>query len=126
MEQSSVVWNSSLTIENKEDLERVQRAAVRIIIGKNFENYEEALSKVNLQKLEERRNHLSLKFAQKCTQNDKTEGIFPLKTKTNGMDIRNPEKFIVSHAHTERFKKSAIPSMQRILNDNNLRKRTPG
>ena len=103
LEQSSVVWNSSLTIENKEDLERVQRAAVRIIIGKNFENYEEALSKVNLQKLEERRNHLSLKFAQKCTQNDKTEGIFPLKTKTNAMEIRNPEEFIVSHAHTERF-----------------------
>ena len=43
LEQSSVVWNSSLTVQNSEDLERVQRAAVRIILGKNFENYEKAL-----------------------------------------------------------------------------------
>ena len=35
LEQSSVVWNSSLTAENSEDLERVQKAAVRIILGKN-------------------------------------------------------------------------------------------
>ena len=47
LEQSIVVWHSSLTKENCEDLERVQRCALRIILGKNYEkykNYESALS----------------------------------------------------------------------------------
>ena len=126
LEQSSVVWNSSLTAENSEDLERVQKAAVRIILGKNCNNYEEALEKVNLQKLNERRNELSLKFAQKCIQSEKTEKLFPLKKIIHAMEVRYGEKFEVQNAHTERFKKSAIPSMQRMLNDSNLRKRKPG
>ena len=40
-------------------------------MGKNFDNYEVALQKINLQKLEDRRNDLSLKFAKKCTQNER-------------------------------------------------------
>ena len=36
LEQSCVVWHSSLTQENSEDLERVQKAAVRIILGKKI------------------------------------------------------------------------------------------
>ena len=31
LEQSSVVWHSSLTKENEEDLERVQKSALKII-----------------------------------------------------------------------------------------------
>ena len=33
LEQSCVVWNSSLSEENIEDLERVQKAAVRVMLG---------------------------------------------------------------------------------------------
>ena len=126
LEQSSVVWHGSLTNENSDDLERVQRSAVRIILGKNFENYENALELVDLQKLSERRNDLSLKFAMKCTQNEKTEKMFPLRRKNHGMGVRNPEKFVVNHANTERFKKSSIPNMQRMLNESCTIKRKPG
>ena len=83
LEQSCAVWNSSLTMQNSNDLERVQKAAVRIMLGDKFENYEEALEVVNLQKLTERRNELCLKFAKKCTQSEKTENMFPLKRKMN-------------------------------------------
>ena len=126
LEQSCVVWNSSLTLENSNDLERVQKAAVRTILGKKFENYEQALEEINLQKLTERRNDLCLKFAQKCTQSEKTENLFPLKKKNHDMEVRNPEKFIVNYANTERLKKSAIPNMQRMLNGSILIKRNPG
>ena len=33
LEQSAAVWHSSLTEENKNNLERVQKSAVRIITG---------------------------------------------------------------------------------------------
>ena len=126
LEQSCVVWNSSLTCENSSDLERVQKAAVRIIMGKNFENYEDALVRVNLPKLSDRRNELCLKFAKKCTQNEKTQSMFPLKRKLHEMEIRNSEEYQVNHANTEPMKKSAIPNMQRILNGNKFIKRNPG
>ena len=41
LEQSAAVWSSSLTQENINDLERVQKSAVRIIIGKPYESYTE-------------------------------------------------------------------------------------
>ena len=81
LEQSCVVWHSSLTEENKEDLERVQKAAVRLIFGKHYENYGDALDKLNLQTLEERREALSLKFAENCLKNPKVANMFPVKKK---------------------------------------------
>ena len=46
LEQSCVVWNNSLTTENSKDLERIQKATV---LGKQYNNYEEALEKIVLQ-----------------------------------------------------------------------------
>ena len=37
-------WRSSLTKENEEDLERVQKSAIRIILGRTFDDYSKALS----------------------------------------------------------------------------------
>ena len=36
LEFSSTVWHSSLSIADREDLERVQKAAVKVILGKNI------------------------------------------------------------------------------------------
>ena len=33
------------------------------------------------------------------------------------MDKRNPERFVVNNAKTERFKRSAIPFLQTLLNE---------
>ena len=38
LEQSAVVWHSSLTSKNRKDLERVQKAAVRVILKKRYLN----------------------------------------------------------------------------------------
>ena len=40
LEQSCVVWHSSLTEENVMDLERVQKAAIRLSLDEKYENYE--------------------------------------------------------------------------------------
>jgi hypothetical protein len=82
-------------------LERVQKAAIRIILNKTFENYDQALERADLQNLEKRREILCLKFAKNSTKNNKTE------------------KILVKFAKTDRFKKSSIPYMQRLLNKNN-------
>ena len=36
--------------------------------------------------------------------------------KMTEMGTRNPNKYVVNHANTERYRKSAIPYLQRLLN----------
>ena len=55
LEQSAAVWSSSLTQRNANDLERVQKSAVRIIIGKLYESYTKALEELDMKRLSERR-----------------------------------------------------------------------
>ena len=68
LEQSAVVWHSSLTIENAQDLERVQRNAMYIILKDRYIGYENALNVLGLQSLSDRRRELCLRFAQKCVK----------------------------------------------------------
>ena len=39
LEQSATVWHSGLTEENSNDLERIQKSAVRIILGDGYVGY---------------------------------------------------------------------------------------
>ena len=117
LEYCSEVWHSSITIEEKDDLERVQKCAMRIILGKNYVSHENSLKELKLEKLVDRRESLCLKFARKCVENPKTTNWFP-KNPPNEHDLRNPNKFLVTHAKTERFKNSSIPSLQNLLKDN--------
>ena len=66
LEQSAVVWHSSLTKENEQDLERVQKNALRIILKNNYQTYKKALIRLGMETLNERRQKLCLNFAQKC------------------------------------------------------------
>ena len=49
LELSAVVWSSSLTDQNKADLERVQRLTLRIIFGQKYKGYSNALNALNLE-----------------------------------------------------------------------------
>ena len=71
LEQSTAVWHSSLTKNNSSDLERVQKCALKVILGEKYLNYKNALEMVKLDSLEERREKLCLKFAKQCLRHDK-------------------------------------------------------
>ena len=116
LEQSSVVWSSSLTEQNSLDLERVQKSALKIIMGDQYRSYEHSLKELGIEDLESRREKLCLKFARKCVNNEKTKHMFPLNRKTHQMKTRQKEIYKVQFANTERLKKSPIIYMQRLLN----------
>ena len=118
LEQSAVVWSSSLTDQNKADLERVQRSAVKVILGPKYRGYKKGLTTLNLETLEERRENLCLRFARKCVRNEKTKSMFPLNIKEHKMKTRNFEKYEVQHANTDRLRKSAIIYIKNLLNKN--------
>ena len=107
LEQSAVVWHSSLTEENKADLSRVQKTACKVMLKNRFTCYEKALEVLDLEKL-------CINFAKKSIQN----GILDFKEidKSKFMTTRNTDKYQMSFCNTERLKKSALPHLQRRLN----------
>ena len=117
LEQSATVWHSSLTEENKNDLERVQKTALKVILGDRFQTYKNALMILDIETLSERREKLCLNFALKSSKHPKTRHMFPVNKKEHVMGTRNQEKYIVQHAHTDRLKDSAIVFMQNMLNE---------
>ena len=65
LEYSCVVWHSSITEEEIRSIERVQKTALRIILGEDYSDYSSALEITGLSTLNERRTTLSLNFAKK-------------------------------------------------------------
>ena len=95
-----------------------------MILGGDYQNYEDALRLTKMESLEERRGLISLKFAKNCLKNENFSKLFPLNNQRHAMQVRNPLKYQVNKANTERYKNSSIPYMQRLLNnDHQKRKR---
>ena len=122
LEFSSTVWHSSLTLADRQDLERIQKAAVKVILGKEYSSYEEALSILNLESLNRRREAMALKFAKGSLKNENFSKLFPLREVKHSMMIRNSEKYFVKHSKTRRHRESAVPYLQGLLNRENIEK----
>ena len=117
LEQSCIVWHSSLTEQNSSDLERVQKSATKIILQERYKGYKNALAQLEIEDLKSRREALCLDFARKCTKHEKLKHMFPKNVKEHQMKTRNNEVYKVYHANTKRFQKSPIIFMQNLLNE---------
>ena len=117
LEQSCVIWDSGLTQENRNDLERTQKTFRKLILEEDYQNYENALKISQLKTLDKRRKKLMLSFAQTSLADGMLTDLFPIKKKTHKMKKRKKRRFQVFHANTEHFKKSPILTMQRMLNE---------
>ena len=116
LEYCCVVWSSSLTAGQKDSLERVQKVCVKVILGKVYTSYPAALETCKLLPLEERRENLCLSFGKKCLKSAKHTKLFPQEERQMQYNLRATTKFKIKPARTEKYKKSAIPYIQRLLN----------
>ena len=108
MEYASSVWGSMLT----DDLESVQIAALAIIYSNC--SFEESLKINKIKTLKERREIVIKKFALKNSRH----GIFGswFKKREIRVATRYPMKYIEVPSRCERWMKSPIPVMTRLLN----------
>ena len=120
--KSVVVWHSSLNKRNRKDLERVQKAAVRVIMGKDYTNYENSLKVLGLDTLEKRRKFLCLKFSKKCLISEKVKDLFKLNRTKHQMKKRKTLKYEMIKAKTKRYKQSSLPYMTKLLNEEHEQK----
>ena len=118
LEFAVAAWNSGLSKAQINQLERVQKCALAIILQEDYLTYSNALSSVKLKSLEERRHLLCLKFAQKALKHPKFAKWFSSNNQT-GVDTRSVKKCLKPvQARTCRFEKSPIAYLTRILNEN--------
>ena len=111
-----MLWHSSLTIKNIVDLERVQKAAVRVIIGHGYDSYSQTLKSLNIETLYERRERLCLRFAKKSLDVENFKHLFPSYKNDHNMKTRYSPKYEQSKTSSNRYKISTIPHLQRMLN----------
>ena len=48
LEHSATVWHSSLIEDNRNNFDRVQKSAVKIILGDKYKHYQQALEYLNI------------------------------------------------------------------------------
>ena len=113
LEQSCVVWGTSITDAESLALERVQKCALRIIFKNEYISYTNALSMAGLSDLSTRRFKLIHTFAEKCIMNDKTKFMFPIHEQT--ANTRHSESYEVPCAYHDRLKNSSKVYMANYL-----------
>ena len=116
VEQNVAVWSSTITQEEIEDIERVQKVALRIILKESYATYDSALGHLGLETLHTRRRGLCLRFAKRCLKNEKTASMFPTNPGYN-LRVRDSEMYQVKFANNNRLRDSSIPYLQRLLNE---------
>ena len=115
LELAVPVWHSSLTLADKLNIERVQRAALQIIFGLDYDSYSSACKSANLLTLDTRRQKLCKKFTFKSVKNPKHTKWFKVNTKVSRTRQKQP-LFCPVVARTARFEKSPISYMTKLLN----------
>ena len=86
-------------------------------MGTRYQGYEEALKFMKIDSLKERRVKMALRFAKKSVRQGNFSSLFPLSENAHLMTTRNPERYVVKTANTERMRRSAVPFLQRLLNE---------
>ena len=111
MEYACAVWHNAIPSHLNQQLERVQKRALRIIVP--GVDYKSALSLCSITTLEERRNEICKKiFKGACEASSRLHCNIPPKRKeVHGRSLRNKEKISLPRCRTERFKRSFFPAM---------------
>ena len=116
LELAVPAWNGALTQGDVKDIERVQKTALHIMLGGNYNEYRSALDTVGLESLAARREKLSLKFAKKSVKHPKhTKWFIPNKATVNTRQEK--DKFCPVYAKHKRFLTSPISYLTKLLND---------
>ena len=79
----------------------MQKTFAKLVLRNNYKTYEEALIKLNLLSLSERRQNLCKKFAQSGIINGTLSDL--LKKIKKKHYLRKPENYKVDFANTERY-----------------------
>ena len=115
LELAVPAWHPGLTVKNSMDIERVQRAALHIILGEDYRSYSFALTTLKMESLSSRRVKLCLRFGKKASEHPKHSKWFKLNMNKKPTRVTKP-KYCPVFARTKRFQDSPISYLTGLLN----------
>ena len=118
VEYAVPVWHSGLTKKQTAQIERIQKRALRIILGTQYFSYHHALQITKLQSLHERRRELCLRFAKslQCSAEFR-DWLPPPRISRYTNSLRNVQTHRAIKCRTERYKDSPIPYLVDLMNN---------
>ena len=110
----AVCYHPALTKELSQLLEFQQKRALAIILGSKYQSYKNAVSLTSLPRLDTLRGEACLRWATKAQGNPLHADLFPLNP--SEVETRWRPKYKEYKCRTDKFYRSAVPSMIRALN----------
>ena len=116
LEYAAPVWHSSLTVAQDNQIERIQKRCLRIILGRDYADYPSAMLRLGIQSLSDRRKELTLRFARSLLRSPDHRNLLPpTMREVHGRETRHGHRLLVPRGKA-RYQKSALPYMVRLLN----------
>ena len=110
----AVCYHSTLTKELSQRIELQQKRSLAVILGSKYRSYINALSLTSLPRLDILREEACLAWAIKAQSNPHHTDLFPLNQSEVQTRWRPKDKEY--KCRTDKFYRSAVPSMTRALN----------
>ena len=111
------LWHSSITIMERTKIERLQKRALRIIMGTEYPGYDNALDMLKLPSLKTRREGLTKKFANSLLKSTKHRKLLPEKREVKRtMRCIIGEQLFTPKWKNLRYGRSTIPYCTRLIN----------
>ena len=115
VEQNVPLWMYNISQKMSAKIERLQKVALYILLGRNADkDYFVNLSMLDLDTLKDRRDKIAEKFAGKVLKHPQHRKMFQfiLSDRT-----RSGKKILVPWARTQRYARSTVPSLGRLINE---------
>ena len=122
LELAVAVWTPGLTKAESNQIERVQKCALHVIVGDSYESYNQAIDILGVEKLSDRRSKLCLNFAKRLEKHPKYSNWFHPAEETvpPTMSTRSDKTITTKYTpvpfRTDRFNDSPIPFLTELLN----------
>ena len=120
VEHGVPIWNSGLNQSEVRDIEKIQKVALKIILGQNYNSYISACSHFGLQKLSVRRQEISTRFALNLYKSERCNEFFiPANRNVN---TRSDAPLLVEEkCNTRRCYNAPHNYLTRLVNSNKER-----
>ena len=116
-EQGVVIWNSGITKSEINDLVKIQKIALRIILGAQYKSYKSARNFFKIDPLSIRRSKLSTQFAIKLYKSDKSDRFF--KHVNKAVKTRTDQPLVIENfCNTTKAYNAPHNYLTRLVNQN--------
>ena len=116
-EQGVAIWNSGLTKAQVSDIERIQKVALKVILGDQYDTYDKACEYFHIDKLSVRRLELCTNFALKLYKSDRSCDFFTHSKKS--VDTRSDQNLLSENrCRTTRCYNAPHNYLARLVNQN--------